>query len=86
MADPRAQRDPAARRRGLAYQGAVEAVFAILVAAGIGYAVDQWRGTAPFWLLVGMVVGFASFVLRLVRLGRALQEPTDRSGRPGDRE
>jgi F0F1-type ATP synthase assembly protein I len=67
-----------ARRQGLAYQGAAEAVFAILIAAGIGYWADQHFDTAPRYLLIGTAVGFASFVLRLVRLGRQLH------GRPGD--
>jgi ATP synthase protein I len=62
-----------ARRQGLAYQGAFEAVIAILVGAGIGYWIDQRFGTSPIGLLVGTAVGFASFVLRLLRLGRQLQ-------------
>ncbi|HEY5658828.1 MAG TPA: AtpZ/AtpI family protein [Myxococcota bacterium] len=64
----------AARRQGLAYQGGVEAVFAILIALGIGYWADERFGTSPRYLLVGMVVGFSAFVLRLLRLGRQLQE------------
>jgi F0F1-type ATP synthase assembly protein I len=70
----------AARHQGLAYQGAVEAVFAILIAAGLGYWADQHFGTSPRYLLIGMVVGFSAFVLRLLRLGRQLQE------RASDRE
>lgn len=35
---------------------------AILLLGGIGYAVDQWRGTTPWWmlggLLLGLIVGF----------------------------
>ena len=63
-----------ARRQGLAYQGSVEAVFAILIAAGIGYWADQHFGTSPRYLLIGMVLGFTAFVLRLLRLGRQLQQ------------
>lgn len=61
-----------ARRQGLAYQGASEAVIAILIGAGIGFWADRYFDTSPRYLLIGMVVGFASFVLRLVRLGRQL--------------
>jgi F0F1-type ATP synthase assembly protein I len=64
----------AARRQGLAYQGGVEAVFAILIAAGIGYWADQHFGTSPLYLLIGMAIGFSAFVLRLLRLGRQLQQ------------
>ena len=62
-------------RSGAAYQGAFEAVFAILIAALLGMLADDHFGTAPRYLLIGFVIGFASFVLRLVRLGRYLQEP-----------
>lgn len=58
------------RRFGRAYQGAFEAVFAIVIGAGLGYAVDARFGTEPFGVLVGLALGFAAFVLRLVRLGR----------------
>ena len=74
-----AKRQRAARRQGLAYQGALEAFVAILIAMGIGYWVDQRFGTSPLYLLIGTGVGFASFVLRLVRLGRQLQGLSDAS-------
>jgi F0F1-type ATP synthase assembly protein I len=61
-------------RQGAAYEGAFEAVFAILIAAVLGDLADDHFGTAPRYLLVGFAIGFASFVLRLVKLGRYLQE------------
>jgi len=75
-----------ARRQGAAYQGALEAVFAILIAGGIGYWADGHFGTSPWLLLLGFVIGFGSFVLRLFQLGRQLragQEPGD--GKRGER-
>jgi F0F1-type ATP synthase assembly protein I len=63
-----------ARRQGAAYQGALEAVFAILIASGLGYWADGRLGTSPWLLLLGVVIGFGSFVLRLFRLGRQLQK------------
>jgi ATP synthase protein I len=71
------------RRQGAAYQGALEAVFAILIAAGIGYWADRRLGTSPWLLLLGFVVGFGSFVLRMVRLARQIRE--DVSGNPDGR-
>lgn len=62
--------------KAAAYQGAIEAVFAILIAAVIGDLADDHFGTAPRYLLVGFAIGFCSFVLRLVKLGRRLQETT----------
>ena len=78
-AERQGERDRAARRQNAAYQGAFEAVMAILIVTGIGYWADQRFDTGPRYLLIGVVVGFASFVLRLLRLGRLIQEPP-----PGD--
>jgi len=70
-------------RQAAAYQGSFEAVFAILIAAFVGNLADDHCGTAPRYLLVGFAIGFASFVLRLVRLGRFLQE-TQQDSEPDD--
>jgi F0F1-type ATP synthase assembly protein I len=61
------------RRKGAAYQGAFEAALAILIAGFAGKFADDHFGTAPRYLLIGFFIGFCSFVLRLVRLGRYLQ-------------
>jgi F0F1-type ATP synthase assembly protein I len=77
--DDARKRQRAARRQGIAYQGAFEAFVAILIAMGIGYYADQRFGTSPRYLLIGTGVGFAAFVLRLVRLGRQIQSLSDAS-------
>lgn len=71
------ERAAQSRRQGLAYQGAFEAVFAILIGSGLGLWADSHFETSPRYLLIGMLVGFAAFVMRLVRLGRQLQEGGD---------
>jgi len=68
-------------QRGAAYAGAFEAVFAILIAIGLGYWADSSFGTAPRYLLVGAVLGFAAFVLRLVRM-RSLLETGSNADEP----
>jgi F0F1-type ATP synthase assembly protein I len=69
------------QRRGLAaYQGAFEAVMAIPIAIGGGYWLDGRFDTSPILLLAGAAIGFAAFVLRLVRLGRQLH--LDREPKP----
>jgi ATP synthase protein I len=65
-----------------AYQGAFEAVLAVLVGAGIGYWVDSRWDTTPYGVLTGVVVGFAAMVLRLLRLGRELVPETDPKAAP----
>ncbi|MEZ4282913.1 MAG: AtpZ/AtpI family protein [Myxococcota bacterium] len=57
---------------GNAYQGAFEAVMAVLVGAGLGYWADVHWETTPVGVISGVVVGFAAMVLRLLRLGREL--------------
>jgi len=66
------------RRQGAVYQGAFEAVFALLIMAGFGYWLDGYFDTAPVLLLIGIALGFASFTLRLIRLGRWMKD-----GKPG---
>jgi F0F1-type ATP synthase assembly protein I len=66
------QQEQSAKREGAAYQGALEAVFAILIAGGIGYWADGYFGMSPWLLILGFVIGFGSFVLRLLRMGRQL--------------
>ena len=63
------------RREGQAYQAAVEAVAALLIATGLGYWVDSRYDTSPWGLLLGTAAGFASFVHGLLKLGRHLHEP-----------
>lgn len=78
--DQHGQEDGGVRQRqAQAYQGAVEAVFAILIAGGLGYLADRHFGTSPLLLLIGLGIGFAAFVLRLLRLGRAAQEDAEPS-------
>ncbi len=67
------QRQRTARRQGIAYQGATEAFVAILICMGLGVWADQRFDTSPTFLLIGTGIGFASFVLRLLRLGRQLE-------------
>jgi F0F1-type ATP synthase assembly protein I len=63
------------RRGAKAYQAALEAVFAIPVAGGLGYWADAHFGTSPLLLLVGLVLGFASFVMRIVRMRKLVEDP-----------
>ena len=75
------------RAGAAAYQGAVEAVLAVVISIAFGYWIDTRLDSSPVGLLVGAVIGFGAMVLRLVRLGRALNPPepdrTDESKREG---
>jgi F0F1-type ATP synthase assembly protein I len=54
----------------------VEAVFAIPVGVGFGWFADDQFESAPIGILVGAGIGFAAFVLRLVRLTKDVQAET----------
>ena len=44
-------------RAGPAASASYTLIGAIVLLGGIGYAVDYWRGTAPWGLLVGLLTG-----------------------------
>ncbi len=74
MTDRPSTRTPAGKRFAGVYQGSVEAVVALLLAMGLGYWADQKFETAPTFLIVGVVIGFGSFVLRLMRMRHLVEE------------
>lgn len=51
-----------------AYQGAMEAVLSVPIAMGLGYWADSRFGTEPICMLVGVALGFVTFVVRLVKM------------------
>jgi F0F1-type ATP synthase assembly protein I len=70
--------------KGAAYQGAVEAVLALLLGAGLGYWADSRFGSAPIGLIVGLGFGFGAFVLRLLRLRDLIEPPGPQDGGAAD--
>ncbi|MCC7418538.1 MAG: AtpZ/AtpI family protein [Acidobacteria bacterium] len=44
---------------------------AILLLGGIGYAVDRWAGTSPWFLIAGLIAGIVVGFWNLVRSLRA---------------
>lgn len=51
----------------------MEAVFAIVIAMGLGYWVDTYFESSPWGLVAGAVLGFAAFVMRLLRMNALVQ-------------
>ena len=45
------------RRAGPAAGASYTLIGAIILLGGIGYAIDEWRGTAPWFLLGGLLLG-----------------------------
>jgi F0F1-type ATP synthase assembly protein I len=44
-------------RSGPAATASYTLIGAIVLLGGIGYAVDEWRGTSPWFLFAGLVLG-----------------------------
>jgi F0F1-type ATP synthase assembly protein I len=63
------------RQAGPAAAAGYTLIGAILLLGGLGYAVDRWRGTAPWFLLAGLLLGI---VVGFYELARTVW----RSGRP----
>ncbi len=64
--------------------GTLELGLSVAVGAAIGYGLDSWLGTGPwftlFWLVCGVVAGFRS----LVRVLRNLERGEGRKDEHGD--
>lgn len=54
-------------RSGSVIAAAYSLVGSILLLGGIGYLVDRWRGTAPWFLLTGLVLGMIVGFYELAR-------------------
>ncbi len=83
MSEPSSDKQSEERRRGIAaYQGALEAVLAIVITAGVGAWADQRFGTEPRWLILGTCLGFAAFVLRLFRMRKLFEDASSGNQAP----
>ena len=56
---------------GLAFRVAVELVSAVAVGLGIGWALDAWLETRPWFMVVFIVLGGAAGVMNVYRLASA---------------
>ncbi len=52
-----------------------EFVAAILVGAAIGYGIDQLAGTAPWAMILFMMLGFVAGVLNVMRMAGVMSDP-----------
>ncbi len=70
-----AQEDKAMRARGMAYglRMSSEFVAAIIVGGLIGYGLDKWLGTVPWFFLLFFVLGLIAGVINVTRAFQRLQ-------------
>lgn len=83
-----ATRDMSQLSRGLRLGS--EFVAAVLVGAGLGYLLDMWLRTSPWFFLAMVLLGFVAGVLNVVRaaaqMNQAALPPTDAPGAPDDQK
>jgi F0F1-type ATP synthase assembly protein I len=58
----------ALRRSGPAAVAGYTLLASILVMGGIGYALDAWRGTSPWFLVAGLFLGIVVGFLELAKI------------------
>ena len=65
---------------GQAMKLSSEFIAGIVVGGGIGWVLDQWLGTAPFGLIVFLLLGFGAGVLNVLRSAGYVAEPETKLG------
>ena len=56
------------RRAGPAATAGYVLLGSILILGGVGYAVDAWRGTSPWFLLAGLLLGVVVGFVELAKV------------------
>jgi ATP synthase protein I len=62
---------------GQAMRLSTEFVAGIIVGGMLGWAVDKWLGTAPFGMIVLLMLGFGAGVMNVVRAAGLMKSRTD---------
>ncbi|MBC7987381.1 MAG: AtpZ/AtpI family protein [Sphingomonadaceae bacterium] len=52
---------------GLGFRIGIELVVGVAIGTGGGWALDRWLGTAPWLMIVGLIVGFAAGLRNVFR-------------------
>jgi ATP synthase protein I len=55
-----------------------ELIAGLLFGLGVGWLLDRWLGTAPWLLLVFMLLGIAAGIMNVIRTGNRANEPTEK--------
>src|SRR5262249_20640478 len=59
---------------GAAFKFAAELIVGVVVGGGLGWALDKQFGTAPWLMIVLVILGFAAGLLNVVRAAQEAQE------------
>ena len=74
MVEEPPEKRPGHQLQARAYGAAIEAVMALVIAVVIGIWVDHRFECEPYGMLSGIVVGFASMILRVMRMSTLGEE------------
>ncbi len=79
---PPPQPEPKARNEalGFAMRLGVELVAGVAVGGFIGWALDRWLGTAPFLMVVFLLLGAAAGIVNVIRAATAMQAKAPPAG------
>ena len=72
---PVADRSTPQRGLGLGFRIGIELVVAVVVATGIGWAIDRWLGTRPWGMIVLFFMGVAAGMLNVYRAVTGVSGP-----------
>jgi ATP synthase protein I len=56
------------RKSGIAYAAAISLFVSVAVFCGLGWILDRWLGTAPWFLAGGLVLGAVAGFTQFIRL------------------
>lgn len=62
---------------GAAFKFAAELIVGVVVGGGLGWALDQQFGTAPWLMIVLVILGFAAGLLNVFRAAREAQAQSE---------
>jgi ATP synthase protein I len=62
---------------GPAFKFAAELVVGVVVGGGLGWALDRQLGTAPWLMVVFLIIGFAAGLLNVVRSAQEAQKQNE---------
>ena len=63
---------PPGNALGLAFRVSVELVSALAVGLGIGWLLDQWLETRPWFMLVFLILGGSAGILNVYRMAKGM--------------
>ena len=62
---------------GIGFRIGIELVVGVCIGTGGGYALDRWLGTAPWLMILGLIVGFAAGLRNVFRSADAYGKKWD---------